>query len=1515
LVLRGDRGREFVASLDAILRRIRDRSRLGPIAAIATTQRQRDIYQVCQDLVRYHWKRQLNLEISDDEVIRLFSVVRVVGLAVDGATKEALQVLLAHSVTASASAAQQALEALSQIAGEYSVRRSGGDTHALRDQLRSRGVALLEEIQYQSDIARLQEITRRSLEALAHYGYIAIQEDGRPQQRISLSRSCTDALANSAKTYSFLLIGEPGSGKSGALQAAAQKLIEGGHPAIVLAVDQISASSLDELQGELNLAHPVIDILLAWHPSQTPVVFIDALDASRGGISERAISELILAVIEKVPHWHVVASIRKFDLRYGAKYQRLFAGKPVDANFVDSEFINVTHLNVPPLTDDEIRALGLQWPRLKLTLSTCDVPFRQLLRNPFNLLLLATILMRSTSEKIGSARTQLDLLQQYWLHWVDGHSPAEGIRHGRVLHSIVDEMMTQRRLFADSNCVSPALLGDLAELLRRAVLVQPSISTRVSFSHHVLFDFALAKLKLLADGVSTIRSGLTNRSDDMLLIAPAAMLALRVLWEEDADRRRFWNLALDLATTDCGEFARSLPARVAAEAVATVADFAPVIEGVSDIDETKRHAALFLIRHTFSVLLAQVVKNVPDLGNEADPWCAIAKSICARAMKDVVWPMKAVIGQWATEDQSLTLRQVFDLGECARLMLDASLAIDLYDEGAVSSAISGIIRTFHSNEDESDRSLRKLLDPVRIAKYGHRELFWFARGFRQIAESRPLLAGQLICSVYTTALPSSEEKTSLNQSRIMGLTSNKRQDFEGIRYLLNEHLSWFLVHSAQCATAAIRHVLLVAGEDERDSDNDLVDEAVVAGQRFRMHTDHSCIWWTDSAHHHDVRASVLNELVKALTEISEVESRLDLPSYANMLLQGDVWASSVAAFIKAMTRSTSLETSVAVDFLVSRPILSNIDTSYLAGELLKKFHPILSDADRRRVELSVGSLDDQDTKARLLGCMDSVQIGDPDTRALRQAIEAKQEIPPNVPPFRMDTSWGSSDENWWLKDQGVDVDAPLSRNVLEAVRRVTTKDLSANREQALELLTENWPNVQKLAELLESNLTMHDQLLSQGMDALADACLQATGRCGSTADLAKFPGIRRYIDLCLRPTLEPLPVFDKKTEEQFEMSASWGRPAPRIPAAEALMSYVRASGVASENDRVVLLDLARDLAVAVRHTVLARANVVSVAAPDLSHALATVAFDEEKNSGVISFFLASFYNFLGTDVEWAASKLLELDRQLGSPNEDRRDHVITQLAGLLLRLWVTWDIATAGERLNEWADSSIEHNGRISSILVNLRQLVNFGDGKERNDRDEAIRRKGQLLFSRIVENLASSHEILMNKAIESGAAVSGLPECTRLLDTAARELYFGSGAYDRTKSPNNEGAPRRDDCRHFLIEYLTILNRLARIPHPSVTHSVLQTIEAFIQDEPIKTLELLLEAVRTGGRDGGYTSESMGADLVVKLIRRFLADYPSLIANTPRFRQGVLEALDLFAIVGWPEARKLVYTLPEMLR
>jgi len=63
-----------------------------------------------------------------------------------------------------------------------------------------------------------------------------------------------------------------------------------------------------------------------------------------------------------------------------------------------------------------------------------------------------------------------------------------------------------------------------------------------------------------------------------------------------------------------------------------------------------------------------------------------------------------------------------------------------------------------------------------------------------------------------------------------------------------------------------------------------------------------------------------------------------------------------------------------------------------------------------------------------------------------------------------------------------------------------------------------------------------------------------------------------------------------------------------------------------------------------------------------------------------------------------------------------------------------------------------------------------------------------------------------------------------------------------------------------------------------------------------------------------GYAVESLGVQLVVKVVERYLADYRDVFADADA-RQDLMDCLDAFLRVGWPEARALTYRIADIWR
>ena len=197
----------------------------------------------------------------------------------------------------------------------------------------------------------------------------------------------------------MLLISSPGAGKSGSLYWAAKQLREQGHPVVVVAVDRHPVERLEELIQDFKLSGSFFDVIKGWTTSKPGVFFIDALDATRGGPSDKVFQELIRRILAEVPGWRVVASVREFDLQFGVAYRELFAGLPLNDEFRDPAFPKVRHIRVPRLSQDELEQVWSASPDMHEVYRHATEALRELLSNPFNLFLLANIL--STGGLVG----------------------------------------------------------------------------------------------------------------------------------------------------------------------------------------------------------------------------------------------------------------------------------------------------------------------------------------------------------------------------------------------------------------------------------------------------------------------------------------------------------------------------------------------------------------------------------------------------------------------------------------------------------------------------------------------------------------------------------------------------------------------------------------------------------------------------------------------------------------------------------------------------------------------------------------------------------------------------------------------------------------------------------------------------------------------------------------------------------------------------------------------------------
>jgi len=134
-------------------------------------------------------------------------------------------------------------------------------------------------------------------------------------------------------------------------------------------------------------------------------------------------------------------------------------------------------------------------------------------------------------------------------------------------------------------------------------------------------------------------------------------------------------------------------------------------------------------------------------------------------------------------------------------------------------------------------------------------------------------------------------------------------------------------------------------------------------------------------------------------------------------------------------------------------------------------------------------------------------------------------------------------------------------------------------------------------------------------------------------------------------------------------------------------------------------------------------------------------------------------------------------------------------------------------------------------------------------------------------------------------------------------------GEIDASKAPLGDAERER-----FLREASPLLDELADIGIASVAHNLVKTLEYLLEYDPASVFLRIARVVRAS-KAGNYQYESLAVDVIVRIVKHFLAAYQHLLREREDCRQALIEILDIFVDAGWPNALELTYRLEEIYR
>lgn len=1531
--------------LPLVLRRLRTLAHEQMIEQAATTDPEQAALRVVREHLSRAWLSEMGSEPSDQDTREMLSLLRIQILDADegGDAEREAKNLLRSIVLKDPVQADSAWNSLVQACALYATTRNGADRSGLQHVLLTAGIGLNAPRSFRDDIERLKRYSQGVARSAADLSRIRVG----PSEEVKIDRPSTQALRDAAERESLVVVGEPGAGKSGALHDLVESLQAEGRDVIYLAVDRLEAKSLGALRNELGLTHEVHDILRNWPGERPGFLITDALDAARSDQAAQTLRELLADTLNQSGRWRVIASIRKFDLRHDKHLRKLFAGQP-PTEFRDQEFLSIRHLNVPPLTGQELADACRQSPSLaeliRLIVAGEHNTLLTLLTNPFNLRLVGELLDAGIGvESLAPIRTQIELLDQYWKERVI-RNDYQGDAREAVLRRAVEKMVEARSLRIDRAEVANDLAASahLMDLQSAHLLVdwQPSPEASpnryiLTFAHHLLFDYAVARLLLRGDTQRVI-TRLERDAELVVAIRPSLILHFQHEWLSEPDRRSFWNLAFRLIGSPViPEVGKLIGPSVAAELITDLSDYQPLVDHLEDRDSAAQQHGEQALRHlTRSLLITQGSSARPLVGNLAPPWCELLER-CTRSKGQVAYTICPLLMSICDHPERLTPGQLDSTGKVARRLLEFAWAQSPPDQWLVIHGLQAVSRTFGSDVTASAELMRRCLEPEHLAKYKYFEMPQLADAIEMLVEHDPVLVEEIYRTAFTHS-EESDEKTPIGGSPLLNLVSTRSQDYKRALWVLAGNYRCFLERAPLQATRAMVIVLddYVTARHLRHTSNYEAEESFdFNGSEARIKTDHSEIWDSGSAYRDDEPLRMLDIFTEYLKQFGGDTTRA---GDRRALIDVIVTQNRHAVLWRRL-----LECGAAVPETLGReirflgwamPVLTGYDTTRVVGDYLEKVFSLIESSDRERIERAILSIpttvdeerreDAERERDRLLGCLPLESIVTEEAKTILQQLETQGGAPSNEPLHRFSAgAWGPPTDEYFLARQGVPVDAEPNRHMQEIARPVQEfAERHFNTSPTGQDIDEVLPRLHILREAVmrADELGVHPKQKDYAWGNLITACEVIT----RTETLICSGEAGRLVrEVLLEGARHPDPVHHPENDAHFDEHQGWGIPAPRVDAAQGLILLARESSCADREVLDAIEQLSRDDVPAVRFQIARHLNVLYYTAPHVMWEVIERMCSEERSRGVLQGLLRGTLDRLaGPHMDRIAGLVkIVFDRITdGSGGKEVRRLCTT----IFTNLYLWRDQSLAQEAVFAIADDPSRYTDEAHKITFILRNPLTHGSAENSKADDDAIRKRALSLMERVLS--ATSKGLNRLQAQHQNVPFASWPvqeqeEARRLVhlaDGIATEVYFASGAFDDQMRDDGDVRPPLGDSekRRFLQEASTLLDVLADLGIPHVAHNLVKTLEYLIEFDPAGVF-LKVGRVVHASRDSQYKYDPMAADVIVSLINRFLAEYRHVLREREECRRALIEVLNIFVEVGWPSAMQLAYRVEEMYR
>ena len=1330
-----------------------------------------------------------------------------------------------------------------------------------------------------------------------------------------------------------VIIGSPGVGKTYVLKKLRQQLKAAGIPHLLLRIDQLGDGTAETLRQELSYENDLIEKLESIPVSgKNAILLFDAFDAARDEQARKRFLNLIGQAIRKLVKWNVIVTVRTYDAMKSRELLNLF-GSPDDTQY-QSKDILCRHFTIPPFNENEILQVFDQIGCSRTIYDDGSQDFKDILANPFNLWLLEKILKSSGKvPDFSQVRSEVQLLGLFWQRRIENEVSEVVLR--RIAGQMIQECSLTVRvgdIYETVDLDKPVRKDAWDKLQSDEILSKISSSKqRIAFSHNILFDYAISVL-LIEDEPQHLEKFITEDPSRPLFLRPSLTYFFTRLWYYDDTEsfwRAFWHIFPSDQSVHLRLVARLIPTTVIANEARNIEQLTPLLERLQNGEEIAKDAITRLLQ---SLQTLQIKRDAL--------WINFFDQISQHLHEDFAWDLASLtlaILDRASEPKSSEV--VNACGRIGRRLLEwvwqkrEAGKSTWYDRFGGRWAVPLVAQTYHTNPEESQRLLEKVLELPKEDNFPIKFLSWLTDHVDTIWDYDAEFVTSIYCTVFHHN-ESSDAKTSLSGG-VLAMTSTRRQDYSMCRYRLIKHFPGFLPVAPLPATQAVIRSLNVFIVGEHIARylkagvklEDMIETFNFRGKPAYFLEDGSCIW--DARNSSDEPIEMADALFKYLGELARSEDpRLDslLGAFRDEVIVAFFWK----RLLGIASQFPKVFAPRLFELCIAKPILKGNDTRYELGLFLEAAVPEFRLDQRRQIEKNILALPEEATdedsrnafiyrRNRLLERIPENLLVTDEAKQIRKKMVSENDIQENRPLVSFSTQTEAVTDKEWFQRQGVDITKSENQG-LQRFSASLNKFSSdwMNGVPTMEASKLVLPQLQKAYTAIKSNTEADKEVMNSLWHKLT-ACVAILGRVANNLENSEFAFCRQVL-LEAAKHEEPKPNF--QYDDQFDSSGySPYSPCARHEAASGLLRFTFYQPDTEILDAIETL--ASDRVPSVRMVTAMELFLVYNKAPErFWHIMDNRARHEQKR--VVQKFLYYTLTRVVAREKENEEKTIRVMAKLLEHTPPPTEGLEPSDSFIVLVMWLRID------RQNPWAFKTIEDtyfkdpirfakplSRAVSEVVRDYVQPKDLETEEGRRRAKRAIEWLGDVI-DLVPDRIRGLYHIVKENETEEN--VKRLHDTYKVIDEVITRLYFAV-AYKRDRSEEAVEEISDDLRRDYYNEVKPLMQQVIAFAQDQesgmmfapTAHYFMQLLRSFLGCNPKEVLHLAAGVVKSS-EQFGYTLDTLAVREVVEFVEIVLADYRHEVRDGEAL-EDLLNLLDLFAKIGWSDALKLVWRLDEVFR